>query len=137
MENPTMHADPILIVEDEIFLAMDIENILQGGGYRVVGIAADRAEAMAAAKDAKIAFVDVNLRDGPTGPAIARDLADQYGITVVYVTANPAPILTRARGALGVVAKPFRVESILNAASLAGHCHTATGVADPGLTLFA
>jgi CheY-like chemotaxis protein len=131
-----MHADPILIVEDEMFLALDIENILQSGGYTVAGIAADRAEAMAAASGARIAFVDVNLRDGPTGPGIARDLADRHGITVVYLTANPSQIGAQARGAVGVVTKPFREDSILYAASLAGPCHEAKGVLKPGLTLF-
>ncbi len=113
---------------------MDIEQILQSGGYKVAAIAADRADAMAAG--VSIAFVDVNLRDGPTGPGIARDLAERYGITVVYVTANPAQIGRHATGALGVVAKPFREESILHAASLAGRCHDDAAVIDPGLTLF-
>ena len=131
-----MHTQPILIIEDEMFLAMDIEHILQTGGYTVAGIATDRAEAMAAAEGARIAFVDVNLRDGPSGPGIARDLAERYGITVVYVTANPAQIGCRARGAVGVVAKPFREDSILHAASLAGHCHDENAAIDPGLTLF-
>jgi CheY-like chemotaxis protein len=131
-----MHADPILIVEDEMFLALDIENILRTGGYTVAGIASDRAEAMAAAHGAKIAFVDLNLRDGPTGPDIARDLADRHGITVVYLTANPSQIGTQARGAIGVLAKPFREDSILHAASLAGHCHDPDVAPDPGLILF-
>ncbi len=131
-----MHTQPILIVEDEMFLAMDIEHILQSGGYTVAAIAADRAEAMAAASGVSIAFVDVNLRDGPTGPGIARDLAERYGITVVYVTANPAQIGRRAPGALGVVAKPFREDSILHAACLAGHGRDDAAASDPGLTLF-
>jgi len=131
-----MHADPILIVEDEIFLALDIENILQSGGYIVAGIASDRAEALAAADGAKIAFVDVNLRDGPTGPDIARELADRHGITVVYLTANPSQIGAQARGAVGVLEKPFREDSILRAASLAGHCHDTAAENDPGLILF-
>lgn len=131
-----MHADPILIVEDEIFLALDIENILQSGGYIVAGIASDRAEALAAADGAKIAFVDVNLRDGPTGPDIARELANRHGITVVYLTANPSQIGAQARGAVGVLEKPFREDSILRAASLAGHCHDTAAENDPGLILF-
>jgi CheY-like chemotaxis protein len=131
-----MHTQPILIVEDEMFLALDIEHILKSGGYTVAGIAADRAEAMAAANGASIAFVDVNLRDGPTGPGIARDLAERYGITVVYVTANPSQIGARARGAVGVVAKPFREDSILHAACIAGCCHNVSTSSHPGLTLF-
>ncbi len=110
---------PILIIEDEIFLALDIERILEDAGYEVAGIAADRAEAIAAAASARVAFVDINLRDGLTGALIANDLAEAYGITVVYVTANPSQINPRAPGALGVVEKPFRDSAILQAAALA------------------
>lgn len=128
---------PILIVEDEMFLAMDIERILVDAGYTIAGIATDRAEAMASADKAKIAFVDVNLRDGPTGPAIACDLAEKYGVTVVYVTANPTQIDPRAPGAVGVVSKPFRDASILRAASLAVGANDAEDLRpDPNIILF-
>lgn len=132
-----MSREPILIVEDEIFLALDIERILQDAGYPVVGIAADRLEALAAAGQARIAFVDVNLRDGFTGPRIACDLAEQHGVTVVYVTANPSQIKPTAPGAVGIVSKPFRDTTILRAAALAtGEWDPASPLADPGITVF-
>ena len=40
----------ILIVEDEIFVALEIEQIVQDAGFDVGGIAADREAAMAAAE---------------------------------------------------------------------------------------
>lgn len=111
-----------IIVEDEIFVALDLERILTDAGYDVVGIAADRAEAMAMlggdAEQAGFAFVDVNLRDGCTGPGIARSMADDHGVRVVFVTANPAQIEQPAP-ALGFVRKPFSDASILAAAELA------------------
>ena len=108
----------VLIVEDEIFVASDIERILEESGYAVTAIAADRAEALAAAADAEIALVDINLRDGLTGPAIAIDLA-RYGIKVVYVTANPGQINPRAETAIGYIKKPFSDEAILAAVDFA------------------
>lgn len=36
-----------------------------------------------------LALVDVNLMDGATGPLIAEKLASEFGIEVVFVTANP------------------------------------------------
>lgn len=39
-------ASSILIVEDEIFVALDIERVLTDCGHGVAGIAMDRAEAM-------------------------------------------------------------------------------------------
>jgi two-component system, response regulator PdtaR len=106
----------VLIVEDEIFVALDIERILTDAGYVVGGIAADRAAALEAAPGCQLAFVDVNLRDGPTGPAIARDIAQRFGAKVVFVTANPAQI-DDPDGALGYIRKPFSDEAIVAAAA--------------------
>ena len=107
-----------LIVEDEIFVALDLERILTDAGYTVVAIAADRAEALEAAGQASFAFVDINLRDGPSGPGIARQIAREHGIKVVFVTANPAQI-DRPSPALGFVRKPFNEAQILAAAAIA------------------
>lgn len=109
----------VLIVEDEIFVAMDIERILEDAGYRVVAIAADQHEALSAAGDVELAFVDINLRDGATGPIIARDLAQHYGVRIVYVTANPAQIGEPVANAIGCIRKPFSESAILAAAALA------------------
>lgn len=106
-----------LIVEDEIFVALDLERILMDAGYDVGAIAADHASAIAAAPSCSFAFVDVNLRDGATGPQIAAELRDQ-GIKVVFVTANPSQIADAA-GALGCVRKPFSEDAIRAAARLA------------------
>ncbi len=108
-----------LIVEDEIFVALDLERILTDAGYTVAAIAADRASAMEAAPRADFAFVDVNLRDGPTGPEIAHRMSSDYGVRVVFVTANPGQI-AHPDGALGYIRKPFSEASILAAAKLAG-----------------
>lgn len=107
-----------LIVEDEIFVALDLERILTDAGYHVAAIAADRASALEAAPECGFAFVDVNLRDGPTGPEIARRIAAEHGIKVVFVTANPTQI-GDANGALGYVRKPFSEAAILAAAAIA------------------
>jgi DNA-binding response OmpR family regulator len=109
----------VLIVEDEIFVALEIEQVVEAAGFAVQAIAADRAAALAAAADCDIALVDLNLRDGPTGPQIGMQLASQYGVRVIYVTANPAQIGDASVAALGVIAKPFRAQSISAALKLA------------------
>ena len=108
-----------LIVEDEIFVALDLERLLVDGGYQVAGIAADAESALQAAPGCGFAFVDVNLRDGPTGPRIAEQIARDYGVKVVFVTANPAQIDCGRDCALGYIRKPFSESAILAAAALA------------------
>lgn len=109
----------ILIVEDEIFVALEIEQIVEETGFDVSAIAADREAALACAESCDIALVDLNLRDGPTGPMIGMELASRYGIRVIYVTANPSQIGAASVAALGVITKPFRAQSISAALRLA------------------
>ena len=107
-----------IIVEDEIFVALDLERILTDAGYSVVGIAADRSTACDIGRGCDFAFVDVNLRDGPTGPDIAATLARDHDVKIVFVTANPAQIVDHAQ-ALGYVRKPFSEAAITAAAEIA------------------
>ena len=107
-----------LIVEDEIFVALDLERILVDAGYHVAAIAADSETALAAAPGCDVAFVDVNLRDGMTGPMLARRIAREHGIEVVFVTANPGQIGDDPL-ALGYVRKPFSEPAIIAAARVA------------------
>ncbi len=107
-----------LIVEDEIFVALDLERILVDAGYRVAAIAADAPSALDAAPGCTIAFVDVNLRDGPTGPSVAERIAREHNIRVVFVTANPGQI-SPPSGGIGYVRKPFNEAAILAAAAVA------------------
>jgi CheY-like chemotaxis protein len=107
-----------LSVEDEIVVALDLERILMDAGYAVKAIAADRIGALDAAADCSFALVDINLRDGPTGPDLARTLARDYGVKVIFVTANPGQI-AHPSGAVGYVRKPFRADAILAAAAAA------------------
>lgn len=111
----------VLIVEDEIFVALEIEQIVEDAGFTVGAIAVDREAALAAAMDCDIALVDLNLRDGPTGPSIGLELASRYGVQVIYVTANPAQIGAASEVALGVITKPFRAHSIAATLRLAAN----------------
>lgn len=109
----------VLIVEDEFLVALQLEDILTDAGHRVVGIVPDEASAHVIEERPQVALVDLNLRDGPSGPTIAQQLAERYGTVIVYVTANPAQIGQPAPTALGVVQKPFSHHAILAAVALA------------------
>lgn len=96
----------VLIVEDEIFVAIEVESVIEELGHRSVGIAADSARALALASRADIALVDLNLVDGPTGIEVGRSLAAR-GVTVLFITANPRQLGDGVPGALGVIPKPL------------------------------
>lgn len=97
----------VLIVEDEMLVAMDMEALIEDLGFEPIGIAADRRDAMRlAGLGPDVALVDLNLRDGLTGPGIGRDLAAR-GVQVVFVTANPRELKGGVNGTLGVCEKPI------------------------------
>ena len=96
----------VLIVEDEIIVATEIEYVVEDMGHTPIGIAADQKSALALARQADVALVDLNLRDGPTGPRIGEILAQTHGVTVVFMTANPAQLGDGVPGTVGVLPKP-------------------------------
>jgi AmiR/NasT family two-component response regulator len=110
-----------MIVEDQVILAMDLEMVLSDAGCDVVGCALDREGAFGVGERERpnLAFVDVNLLDGRTGPQIARRLVEEYGTAVVFLTANPEQIPAGFAGALGAVTKPFDETTIRAVVSFA------------------
>lgn len=98
----------VLIVEDEILVALNLKYMLNERGFETVGIAPDAETARRMSKsDPDIALVDINLRDGATGPGIGAALAD-CGTSVMFMTANPSMIgQGGVAGTLGVVSKPY------------------------------
>jgi CheY-like chemotaxis protein len=102
----------VLIVEDELFIALDLEETVKAMGFDVAGLASGQDQALKLASLADIAFVDVNLSDGPTGPEIGRRLVEEFGVTVVFMTGNPEAVANRLNGALGVVTKPAMTATV-------------------------
>lgn len=98
----------ILIVEDEFLVAADLEACLQDRGFITVGIAPDLDAALSlAAQKPDVALVDVHLRDGQTGPTVAERLARDFGVPVLFVTANPRMAIdAKAPGIIGILDKP-------------------------------
>lgn len=128
----------VLIVEDECFVAADMAETLADCGYDCVGIADDTASAMhLASPDVDVALVDVNLCDGATGPMIGELLSREYGIKVIFVTANPDQLGGGIPGTLGVVVKPADVKLIDQVLAYALHRDaTPTPTPPPGFVAF-
>jgi CheY-like chemotaxis protein len=97
----------VLIVEDEPLVALELEELLLDEGFEVVGSATDAAQAIDLGRRHRpdVAFLDLNLADGLTGPRIAKTLVHERLATVVFVTGQ-ANVLHDLHGAFGVIEKP-------------------------------
>jgi len=88
-------------------------------GYEVAGIAPDLTEARGFFDEAlDLALVDLNLRDGLTGPQIGETLGAR-GVTVLFVTANPRQLGHGIAGAVGVITKPTDEDMVRSAVTYA------------------
>lgn len=128
----------VLIVEDEFLVALNLKRMLTKLGFETVGIAPDMDTAMALAEERPdIALVDVNLRDGPTGPKIGAALTHKFGASVLFVTANPRQLKGGEDGAVGVLSKPFNDNEIGPVLEFLVQCHEGQHPpAPPNVTLF-
>jgi CheY-like chemotaxis protein/DNA-directed RNA polymerase specialized sigma24 family protein len=103
-------ATDVLIIEDEPIIAMDIEELVQSCGHRIVGIAATERDAVEIAKRTRpgLILADINLGAGGDGTsAVARIMQSHYA-PVIFVTAYPERLLTgEAIEPAFVITKPF------------------------------
>ena len=118
----TLH---ILIVEDEMLLAMDLEDILQDAGYVVAGHATHMDQAVAFAEHAKcridVAIMDVHLARGSNGVDTAAILRQRWNIPSLFVSGNldeKTRALALQWAPIGFVGKPFSEREMLKALSL-------------------
>ncbi|MBB5574680.1 response regulator [Rhizobium paranaense] len=77
-----------------------------------------------------IALIDVNLSDGPTGPASAAYLNQMHGVTVIFTTANPEMVVAHPH-AIGVLPKPIYGPDLLSAIEYAIACRKGEAVVPP------
>lgn len=105
----------IQVVEDEALIALGLIGLLEEQGHTVNGPAASYTQAIAQAEAAPphLAFVDLNLLDGPMGVRVARELANRFGTLVVVVSATPEGVEEGVGGVFRVIRKPYRDQSIL------------------------
>ncbi|HVI32385.1 response regulator [Phenylobacterium sp.] len=107
----------ILIVEDEVLLAVELQFIVREVGCRDVGLAMSSNEAVELAErlTPDLALVDVHLQDGPTGVEAARHIAKDCGGVVLFMTANVRRLPDDFAGACGVIGKPYSEHGVRTA----------------------
>ena len=106
----------VLIVEDEVLLAMELESELEDAGHQVIGHAMSRTDAMSilAGSRPDFAFVDIHLQDGPTGIGVGSHLAS-IGVPYVFMSGNIKRIPDDFAGAWGAIEKPYSAAGFRNA----------------------
>ncbi|MFP3544415.1 response regulator [Rhizobium sp. SIMBA_035] len=112
----------IMIVEDEMLLALDLEDMLLDARYEVVGQAVDMPQALAVAESAggavDLAIMDVNLARGSSGVEIAGELRKRWNIPSLFVSGNldaRTRELAMQWNPIGFVGKPYSEREVLSA----------------------
>jgi CheY-like chemotaxis protein len=115
-------ATDVLIIEDDTFISMDLEELVEGLGHRVIGPARTHAEALAVTKNKKpgLILADIQLADGSSGLDAVNELLGSFEAPVIFITAFPERFLTGERPEPAfLIAKPFQPATVSAVASQA------------------
>ena len=108
MTNATLTGLRVLVVEDEVLVAMLLEDMLADFGCSVIGPAPTIAEALPLATDAVIdvAVLDLNLGGEPVYPVA--DVLKTRGVPYVFASGYGAATLADAHRGAPMLQKPYR-----------------------------
>lgn len=133
----------ILIVEDEVIIAMDMDMILSSHGYEVIGPATDYDSAIKLLNSdlPDLVLLDIHLVGKKDGIAIAEKINLDYQIPFIFTTSfKDTATMDQAKAVkpAAYLIKPFKPEQILIAIELAivnyaGEGEVEKPVADEGL----
>jgi CheY-like chemotaxis protein/DNA-directed RNA polymerase specialized sigma24 family protein len=115
-------ATDVLIIEDDTFIAMELESLVQGLGHRVIGVARTHGEAvkLTTKKTPGLILADIQLADGSSGLEAVNELLGSLEVPVIFITAYPERFLTGERPEPAfLIAKPFQPATVSAIASQA------------------
>ncbi|MDF1826522.1 MAG: response regulator [Verrucomicrobiales bacterium] len=112
MDSPPNSSPKVLIVEDDVVTARNIEAILKKRGFSVSAIVNSREQALqaAAAEKPQIALIDIKLGTVNSGTEIAKILKAKHHLAIVFVTGySEDAVFEKAREArpAAFIRKPF------------------------------
>ena len=86
MDNKTK----ILIVEDEIIVAMSMRRSLQSGGYDVCGLSVTGEEALqdTAAHRPDVVLMDIHLPGGMDGIEAAQTIRERFATPIIFMSGH-------------------------------------------------
>jgi DNA-directed RNA polymerase specialized sigma24 family protein len=122
-EMQTLILGSVMVIEDEMLIAMDIDAIVREMGHKVTGIARTRDQAfnLAKAERPDLILADIQLADNSSGIDAVDDILSEIGeIPVIFITAFPERLLTGKRPEPAfLITKPYTEEQVRSAVSQA------------------
>jgi len=114
----------VMIVEDEMLLALDLEDMLVKAGHIIAGQASHMLQALSLAEQLggriDVAIMDVNLARGSNGIETAAALRKRWNIPSLFVSGNldeRTRQLAQQWHPLGFVGKPYSERELLSSLS--------------------
>ena len=106
----------ILLVEDEVLIAMEQTFYLESAGHEVFGPASTSEKAIALAREVKpdLALVDIHLAQGSMGIDAARQMTT-WGIPCLFVTSFREEVEPSREYGIGCLPKPFSQGTLIAA----------------------
>ena len=119
-----MTAASILIVEDEVVTARDLQLLLEDLDYVVPVIATTASEALQqlATRKFDLVLLDIHLADGSDGIYVAQEILVRWALPVIFLTAHADPAtVQRAQttAPYGYLLKPFHEREVAVTVQLA------------------
>ena len=108
-------ATEIMIIEDEPLIAMDIEQLVESLGHKVVSVARTHKEAVSLFTQTRprMILADIQLADGSSGIDAVNDILNHHSVPVIFITAFPERLLTGERPEpTFLVTKPFNPDMV-------------------------
>ncbi|NEO33088.1 MAG: PAS domain S-box protein [Symploca sp. SIO3C6] len=126
--NQTTTIPKILIVENEMAVALNIQARLEEVGYVVSGVAVSGEESIEIAESQLVDLVlmDIRLPGKLDGIFAAQELRNRFNIPVVYLTAYSEPeTIERAKltEPYGYIIKPFEIRELYSVIEIALYKH--------------
>jgi DNA-binding NarL/FixJ family response regulator len=110
----------VLIVEDQVLIAIHLQDLVEEAGCEVGAIAHNPAEALAAAAQQRptFAIMDIRLGADASGVDVARQLFESARVRCLFVSANIDDEVRREVAdlqPLGYIGKPFLATDVITA----------------------
>lgn len=114
----------ILIVEDNVIIADDMQSMLEEIGYEIVDnvIVYEQAEEVLKTKQVDLVLIDIILASDKTGIDLGKHIRDKYNIPFIFVTSNSDRATVENAKTVkpnGYLVKPFEQQDLYTSIEIA------------------